>query len=79
MIRGLRNSADYNYETQMAQMNQALAPDIETIFLATSPAYSHISSSLAKEIAYHGGDTSLLVPDVIATALQGKFRVQSGR
>ncbi len=79
LIRGLRNSSDYNYETQMAQMNQALAHDVETIFLATSPAYSHISSSLAKEIAYHGGQTKLLVPPVVATALENKFKVRSGQ
>ncbi len=79
MIRGLRNTSDYTYETQMAHMNKALADDIETIFLATSPAYSHISSSLAKEIAYHGGDVSLLVPPAVAQALALKFKDQSGQ
>jgi pantetheine-phosphate adenylyltransferase len=69
LVRGIRSSSDYAYEVQMALMNRAMAPEIETIFIPTSPEYSHISSTLAKEIAIHGGDTALLVPDIVAKQL----------
>jgi pantetheine-phosphate adenylyltransferase len=62
MIRGLRDATDFDYEVQMAQMNGALSPEIETIFLAASPATRMISSSLVKQIAKMGGDTSLFLP-----------------
>ncbi len=62
IIRGLRDSTDFDYEVQMAQMNGALAPEIETVFLAASPATRMISSSLVKQIAKMGGDTSLFLP-----------------
>jgi pantetheine-phosphate adenylyltransferase len=73
LVRGLRSLADYNYEMQMALMNRALAPDLETIFIPTSPQYSHISSSLAKEIALHGGDVELLTPKLVAERLRQKI------
>lgn len=73
MLRGIRSSSDYAYEVQMALMNRAMAPEIETIFIPTSPEYSHISSSLAKEIAIHGGDTALLVPDIVARRLNQRL------
>ncbi len=62
IIRGLRDASDFDYEVQMAQMNGALSPDIETIFMAASPATRMISSSLVKQIAKMGGDTSLFLP-----------------
>lgn len=74
MIRGVRSTADYAYEVQMALMNRAMTPEIETIFIPTSPQYSHISSSLAKEIALHGGDMSLLVPPVVVNKLAEKLK-----
>jgi pantetheine-phosphate adenylyltransferase len=58
----------------MALMNRAMNPGIETIFLPTSPEYSHISSSLAKEIAIHGGKLELLVPEQVARKLAAKMR-----
>jgi pantetheine-phosphate adenylyltransferase len=73
-IRGVRSSLDFAYEMQMAQMNRALAPAIETIFIPTAPLVSHISSSLAKEIAKHGGDLALLVPPRVAKRLARKVR-----
>jgi pantetheine-phosphate adenylyltransferase len=73
LVRGIRSSSDYAYEVQMALMNRAMAPEIETIFIPTSPEYSHISSSLAKEIAIHGGDTALLVPDIVAKRLNQRL------
>ena len=74
MVRGIRSSADYSYEMQMAHMNRALHHRLETVFLPTSPEYSHISSSLAKEVALHGGDMNLLVPALVARSLTKKFR-----
>ncbi len=62
IIRGLRDATDFDYEVQMGQMNAALAPDIETIFLAANPATRMISSSLVKQIAGMGGDIGLFVP-----------------
>ena len=54
IIRGLRDASDFDYEVQMGQMNGALAPDIETVFLAASPATRMIASSLVKQIAQMG-------------------------
>jgi pantetheine-phosphate adenylyltransferase len=62
IIRGLRDATDFDYEVQMGQMNGALAPDIETVFLAASPATRMIASSLVKQIARMGGDVTLFVP-----------------
>jgi pantetheine-phosphate adenylyltransferase len=62
IIRGLRDASDFDYEVQMAQMNGALAPDLETVFLAASPATRMIASSLVKQIAKMGGDVSLFLP-----------------
>jgi pantetheine-phosphate adenylyltransferase len=62
IIRGLRDATDFDYEVQMGQMNGALAPDIETVFLAASPATRMISSSLVKQIARMGGDIGPFVP-----------------
>lgn len=74
MIRGIRSTTDYAYEVQMALMNRAMTPEIETIFIPTSPQFSHISSSLAKEIAIHGGDMTLLVPPLVAKKLAEKIK-----
>ena len=62
VVRGLRDATDFDYEVHMGQMNGALAPDIETVFLAASPATRMIASSLVKQIAKMGGDISLFVP-----------------
>jgi pantetheine-phosphate adenylyltransferase len=62
ILRGLRNSKDFNYEKEIAQVNQTLNEEIETIFIITSSEYSHISSSLVREVAKNGGDISKFVP-----------------
>ena len=62
IIRGLRAVSDFEYEMQMSQMNSALAPEINTIFLITKPEYNFISSSTVKEIVMMGGDISKFVP-----------------
>ena len=73
VIRGLRDAGDFDYEMQMAGMNSALAPDVETVFLASSPNTRHIAASLVRQIAAMGGDVSPFVPPVVAAALKKKF------
>ena len=73
IIRGLRDGTDLDYEMQMAGMNQALAPEIETVFLASSPDSRHIAASLVRQIAAMGGDVTAFVPPVVAAALKKKF------
>ncbi|MGH3651072.1 MAG: pantetheine-phosphate adenylyltransferase [Acidimicrobiia bacterium] len=72
VIKGLRTVEDYEYETQMAQMNRHLT-GMETLFLPTRPEYRFISSSLVKEIARLGGSVGGLVPDVVEKALKEKL------
>ncbi len=72
IVKGLRAVSDYEYEIQMAQMNRHLS-DIETCFVATSPKWSYLSSSLVKEVAKFGGDVSGLVPTVVAERLRERF------
>jgi pantetheine-phosphate adenylyltransferase len=62
IIRGLRDATDFDYEVQMGQMNGAMMPEIETVFLAASPPTRMIASSLVKQIAKMGGDISSFVP-----------------
>src|SRR5262249_29206818 len=73
VIRGLRDTGDFDYEMQMAGMNQALAPAIETVFLACSPDSRHIAASLVRQIAAMDGDVSAFVPKVVSAALKKKF------
>ena len=61
IVKGLRAVSDFDYELQMAQMNQRLS-GIDTFFLSTSPNYSFLSSSLVREVARYGGDVSSMVP-----------------
>jgi pantetheine-phosphate adenylyltransferase len=70
ILRGLRDASDFDYEVQMAQMNGSLAPELETVFLAASPATRMISSSLVKQIAKMGGDVSLFLPKAAETAIR---------
>ena len=69
VIRGLRDASDFDYEVQMGQMNAAMAPDVETVFLAASPATRMIASSLVKQIARMGGEISAFVPPEAKAAL----------
>lgn len=73
VIRGLRNLADFEYESQLAGMNRRMAPEIETLFLAPAAEYAPISSSLVREIASLGGDLSPFVPAVVQAALRERF------
>lgn len=69
IVRGIRAVADYEYELQMALMNRRLEPDVETVFLMSTDAYSFVSSRLIKEVASLGGSVSGLVPERIETRL----------
>ena len=73
IIRGLRAVSDFEYETQMANMNARMEPDIETIFLMPHEAYAYLSSRLIKEIALLGGDIRPFVPDYVERAIRRKF------
>lgn len=71
IVKGLRAVSDFDYELQMAQMNKLLG--VETMFVATTPEYSFLSSSIIKEIAKYGGDVSSLVPAHVDAALKAHF------
>jgi pantetheine-phosphate adenylyltransferase len=64
--------SDFDYELQMAQMNQKLT-GIDTFFISTSPQYSFLSSSLVREVARFGGDVTSMVPAVVAKRLVERF------
>jgi pantetheine-phosphate adenylyltransferase len=68
IVKGLRAVTDYEYEIQMAQMNQRIG-QIDTLFMATSPKWSFLSSSLVREVARYGGDVEGLVPDHVRKRL----------
>lgn len=73
IIRGLRAVSDFEYEIQMANMNARMDPDIETIFLMASDRHQFIASSLVKDIARLGGDTSQFVSKRVFQRLKAKF------
>jgi pantetheine-phosphate adenylyltransferase len=70
IVKGLRAISDFEYEFEMNQLNRKMAPDIESMYLMSSPQYSFLSSSGVKEVAMFGGDLNELVPDAVATRLQ---------
>jgi pantetheine-phosphate adenylyltransferase len=72
VVKGLRAVSDFDYELQMSQMNNRLS-GIETLFVATNPDYSFLSSSLVKEVARWGGDVGGLVPDAVLARLRGRL------
>jgi pantetheine-phosphate adenylyltransferase len=69
IIRGLRDTTDYNFEMQMVGMNAQMAPDLQTVFLPSSPHVRHISATLVRQIAEMGGDISAFVPTNVLKAL----------
>ena len=73
VLRGLRAVADFEYEFQLANMNRAMNPEFESVFLTPSAELSYISSSLVREIASLGGDVSGFVTPNVAQALKQKF------
>ena len=73
VLRGLRAVADFEYEFQLANMNRAMNPEFESVFLTPSAELSYVSSSLVREIASLGGDVSGFVTPNVAQALKQKF------
>ena len=73
LIRGLRDGTDFEYEMQMAGMNGAMAPEIQTVFLPASPSVRPITATLVRQIAGMGGDLSAFVPASVAARLTAKF------
>jgi pantetheine-phosphate adenylyltransferase len=72
IVKGLRAVSDFDYELQMAQMNQQLS-GVHTLFMPTSPLYSFLSSSLVKEVATYGGDVSHLLPESVDKRLRQRL------
>ncbi|EEH98178.1 phosphopantetheine adenylyltransferase [Clostridium sp. 7_2_43FAA] len=73
ILKGLRTVSDFEYEFQMALMNSKLDPDIETVFMMTSSAYSYVSSSSVKQVAKFGGNIKGLVPEELITEVMDRF------
>ena len=76
IVKGLRAVSDFDYELQMAQMNQRLS-GVDTMFIATNPLYSFLSSSLVKEVATYGGDVSHLLPEAVHAQLLDRLEQRS--
>ncbi len=74
MLRGLRTTSDMEYEFTMSLTNQALAPELETVFLMAKETYSHISGTLLRQIAVLGGELEKFVPPEIRAALEARVR-----
>ncbi len=73
IVRGLRDSTDFDYEMQMAGMNRAMAPDLRTLFLPASSPVRPITATLVRQIAQMGGEVSPFTPPNVARALMAKF------
>jgi pantetheine-phosphate adenylyltransferase len=72
IFRGLRDGTDFDYEMQMAGMNGAMAPSVQTVFVAASPQVRHIAANLVRQIAVMGGDVTPFVSKAVAIRLAGK-------
>jgi pantetheine-phosphate adenylyltransferase len=73
LIRGVRDGTDFDYEMQMAGMNAAMAPGLQTVFVPASPSVRPITATLVRQIAGMGGDVSAFVPALVAKKLKKKF------
>ena len=65
ILRGLRTAADFEYERAIGQVNRAMYPEIEIVFLLTAAEYTHINSTIVRDILIHGGDASKFLPQNI--------------
>ena len=74
LVRGLRDGTDFNYEMQMAGMNETMAPGVQTVFLPASPPVRPITATLVRQIAAMGGDVSAFVPASVAAQLKSKSK-----
>lgn len=79
IVKGLRAISDFEYEFQMAQINQAMDEDIETFFVMANPEYTFISSSAVREVASYGGSIKGLVPENVEGELMQMFNRKFGR
>jgi len=77
IIRGLRDGTDFDYEIQMAGMNGAMAPSLETVFLPASPPTRHIAATLVRQIAAMGGNVSPFVSPAVARKLKARAKAKS--
>ena len=75
LLRGLRNASDNDYEKTISQLNEIVGSGLETFFLISRPAYSHISSTIVREIIKGGGDAGPFIPEKLAAAI-GKWEIQ---
>lgn len=73
IIRGIRSSADFEYEKTIAQLNHMMQPEVDTFLILSSPELSAISSTIVREIIIGKGDISKFIPEVIATEVKDKF------
>ena len=73
LIRGLRDASDFDYEMQMAGMNESMAPDVQSVFLPASPMVRPITATLVRQIASMGGDVTAFLPAAVAARLKTKF------
>jgi pantetheine-phosphate adenylyltransferase len=74
ILRGIRDTTDFNYEMQMVGMNSAIAPGLDTIFLPAAGKHRHIAATFVRQIAQMGGDVSSFVPPSVAARLKEKLR-----
>lgn len=74
IVKGLRAMMDFEFELKMAAMNKRLAPDIETVFMMTSPEYAYLSSTLIREVTQFGGSVAGLVPPAVERRLRQAAR-----
>lgn len=74
LLRGLRNASDFDYEKTISQLNAIVGDELETVFLISQPAYSHISSTIVREIIKGGGAAEQFVPEAVASELHGGLR-----
>jgi len=79
IVRGLRAISDFEYEFAMFNMNKKLKESIETMIVFTRPEYSFVASHMVKEVAYHGGDLTNLVPPNVIQALKGRIKDTRGK
>lgn len=73
VVKGLRAMTDFEYELQQADLNYRLAPDVESIFIMSSPEYGYVSSSIVRELAGLGSDVSMLVSPCVSRRLAERF------
>lgn len=65
ILRGLRTSADFEYERAIAQINKKMHPEIETVFLLTLPEHTPVNATIIRDILFHGGDASMFLPKAL--------------